>query len=53
MISEHCVAVDPRKVAAVAEWALPTSCTIVSSFGPMTNFFPFSDFFFFRLFENP
>ncbi len=27
VISEHGVAVDPRKVAAVAEWAQPTSCT--------------------------
>ncbi len=27
--SEHGVAVDPRKVAAVAEWATPRSCTDV------------------------
>ena len=27
VISEHGVSVDPRKVAAVAEWAKPSSCT--------------------------
>ncbi len=34
VISEHGVAVDPRKVAAVAEWATPTvtSCTDVRRF---------------------
>jgi hypothetical protein len=32
VISEHGVAVDPRKVAAVAEWAPPTSCTEVRRF---------------------
>ena len=26
VVSERVVAVDPRKVAAVAEWATPTSC---------------------------
>ena len=29
VISEHGVAVDPRKIAAVAEWAPPASCTDV------------------------
>ena len=39
VISEHGVAVDPRKVAAVANWASPTSCTKIaaSSVSPTTT----------------
>jgi hypothetical protein len=38
-ISEHGVAVDPRKVAAVAEWAMPTSCTDVCRFVGLANYY--------------
>ncbi len=31
VISEHGIAVDPSKVAAVAEWATPQSCTDVTA----------------------
>jgi hypothetical protein len=36
IISEHGVAVDPRKVAAVAEWTSPTSCINVCRFVGLT-----------------
>ena len=39
VISEHGVAVDPRKVAAVAEWATPTSCTDVRRFVGLANYY--------------
>ena len=39
VISEHGVAVDPRKVAAVAEWAPPTSCTDVRRFVGLANYY--------------
>ncbi len=43
VISEHCVAVDPRnlsrKVAAIAEWAPPTACTEVRSFVRLANYY--------------
>ncbi len=35
VISERGVAVDPRKVAAVAEWAMPASCTDVCRFSQL------------------
>ena len=38
-ISERGVAVDPRKVAAVAEWALPASCTDVRRFVGLANYY--------------
>jgi hypothetical protein len=39
VISERGVAVDPRKVAAVAEWATPTSCTDVRRFIGLANYY--------------
>ena len=39
VISERGVAVDPRKVAAVAEWATPTSCTDVRRFVGLANYY--------------
>ena len=33
------VAVDPRKVAGVAEWATPTSCTDVRRFADLANYY--------------
>ena len=39
VISEHGVAVDPGKVAAVAEWAQPTSCTEVRRFVGLANYY--------------
>jgi hypothetical protein len=39
VISELGVAVDPRKVAAVAEWAQPTSCTEVRRFVGFANYY--------------
>ena len=39
VISEHGVAVDPRKVAAVAEWSTPTSCTDVRRFVGLANYY--------------
>ena len=39
VISERCVAVDPRKVAAVAEWAMSTSCTDVHRFAGLANYY--------------
>ncbi len=39
IISERGVAVDPRKVAAVAEWATPTSCTDVRRFVGLANYY--------------
>jgi hypothetical protein len=39
VISELGVAVDPRKVAAVAEWAQPTSCTEVRRFVGLANYY--------------
>ena len=39
VISERGVAVDPRKVAAVAEWATPTSCTGVRRFVGLANYY--------------
>jgi hypothetical protein len=39
VISERGVAVDPRKVAAVAEWATPTSCTDVRRFVSLANYY--------------
>ena len=39
VISERGVAVDPRKVAAVAEWAPPASCTDVRRFVGLANYY--------------
>jgi hypothetical protein len=39
VISEHGFAGDPRKVAAVAEWATPTSCTDVRCFVSLANYY--------------
>ena len=39
VISEHGVAVDPRKVAAIAEWAPPTTCTEVRRFVGLANYY--------------
>jgi hypothetical protein len=39
VISERGVAVDPRKVAAVAEWATPQSCTDVPRFVGLANYY--------------
>ena len=39
VISERGVAVDPRKVAAVAEWATPTSCTDVRRFVGLAKYY--------------
>ena len=39
VISERGVAVDPRKVAAVAEWATPASCTDVCHFVGLANYY--------------
>ena len=39
VISEHGVAVDPRKVSAVAEWATPTCCTDVRRFVGLANYY--------------
>ena len=39
VISDRCFAVDPRKVAAVAEWATPTSCTDVRHFVVLANYY--------------
>ena len=39
VISERGVAVDPRKVAAVAEWATPASCTDVRRFVGLANYY--------------
>jgi hypothetical protein len=39
VFSERGVAVDPRKVAAVAEWAAPTSCTDVRRFIGLANYY--------------
>ena len=47
VISEHSVAVDPRKVSAVAEWATPTCCTdvcVASSVSLITTVSSFSAF---------
>ncbi len=38
-ISEQSVAVDPRKVAAVAEWATQQSCTNVRRFVGLANYY--------------
>ncbi len=38
VISEQCVAVDPRKVTAVAKWATPASCTDVRRFVGPANY---------------
>ena len=39
VISQAGVGVDPRKVAAVAEWARPTSCTDVRRFIGLANYY--------------
>ena len=39
VISERGVAVDPSKVAAVAEWAPPASCTDVRRFVGLANYY--------------
>ena len=39
VISERGVPVDPRKVAVVAEWATPTSCTNVRHFVGLANYY--------------
>ncbi len=39
VISERGVAVDPRKVAAIAEWATPQSCTDVLRFVGLANYY--------------
>ena len=39
VISERGVAVDPRKVAAIAEWATPLSCTDVRRFVGLANYY--------------
>ncbi len=39
VISERGVAVDPRKVAAVAEWDTPQSCTDVRRFVGLANYY--------------
>ena len=39
VMSERGVAVDPRKVAAVAEWATPASCTDVRRFVGLANYY--------------
>jgi hypothetical protein len=39
VISERSVAVDPQKVAAVAEWVPPASCTNVRRFVGLANFY--------------
>ena len=39
VISERGVAVDPRKVAAVAEWATQQSCTNVRRFVGLANYY--------------
>ena len=39
VISERGVAVDPRKVAAVAERALPASCTDVRRFVGLAKYY--------------
>ena len=39
IISEHGVGMDPRKVAAVAQWARPTSCTEVRRFVGLANYY--------------
>ena len=39
VISARGVAVDPRKVAAVAEWATPQSCTDVRRFVGLANYY--------------
>jgi hypothetical protein len=39
VISECGVAVDPRKVAAVAEWAIPQLCTGVRRFVGLANYY--------------
>jgi hypothetical protein len=39
IISERGVAVDPRKVTAVAGWALPASCTDVRRFIGLANYY--------------
>jgi hypothetical protein len=39
VILERGIAVDPRKVAAVAEWATPTSCTDVRRFVGLAKYY--------------
>jgi hypothetical protein len=39
VISARGVAVDPRKVAAVSEWATPQSCTDVRRFVGLANYY--------------
>jgi len=39
VISEHGVAVDPSKVAAVRDWATPQSCTDVRRFVGLANYY--------------
>jgi hypothetical protein len=38
-ISERGVAIDPRKVAAIRDWARPTSCTEVRRFVGLANYY--------------
>ena len=39
VISEHGVAVDPRKVAAIRDWAPPGSCSDVRRFVGLANYY--------------
>ena len=39
VISERGVAMDPRKVAAIRDWARPTSCTEVRRFVGLANYY--------------
>ena len=39
VISEHGVGVDPRKVAAITEWATPASCSDVRRFVGLANYY--------------
>ena len=39
VISERGVPVDPRKVATIAEWATPLSCTDVRRFVGLANYY--------------
>jgi hypothetical protein len=39
IISDRGIAVDPQKVAAVAEWAQPASCTDVCRFVGLANYY--------------
>ncbi len=39
IISEHCITVDTRKIATVAEWATQQSCTNVRRFVGLANYY--------------